>query len=246
MSRFYVPKQNIGDKFITIDGDEAHHVIDVMRLDEGDVVVVFDGTGYEYSGPIKKIDPREKKVVVEISKKEERSAACGVRVTLIQSIPKKGKMDLVVEKAAELGVHKIVPIVTARTIVRPDDDSSQKKVQRWRKIALEASKQCGRADVCEVSDVISFDRSLELVSEHDLTIFAWLHESTISLADALSGFKEGRVLVFIGPEGDFTPDEAGKVLAIDTVKAVSLGRRVFRSETAGLYTLSVLGYLYGL
>lgn len=242
MSRFYVPTSNIGERYITIDGEEAHHVIDVMRLKDGDAVVVFDGTGDEYTGFIAKIDTRDRKVTVEIVRSDKRSFSSAADITLAQAIPKKGKMDHIVEKATELGVNRIIPMVTERTIVRPDSTGAGKKSSRWRRIALEAAKQCGRTSLPAVDDVTSYKDVVARADEYDLCLFACLSEHVVPLKASLAGFKGGKMIVFIGPEGDFTPEETSLIADKGNCRLVSLGKRVLKSDTAGLFVLSVLDY----
>jgi len=150
-------------------------------------------------------------------------------------------MDYIVEKATELGVSRIVPLVSERTVVRPDDDSSDKKVERWHKIAVEASKQCGRTDVPSVEKIARYKEVLGDIEGYDLTLVACLTKDTIPIKEALKGFKAGKILIFIGPEGDFTLEEIGMASA-GNCKFVSLGKRVLKSDTAGLFALSVIGY----
>ncbi len=242
MSRFYVPPHNIGERYITIDGEEAHHVIDVMRLKDGDTVVVFDGTGDEYSGFIAKIDTRDRKVTVEIVRSEKRSSSSAADVTLAQAIPKKGKMDHVVEKATELGVSRIIPMVTERTIVRPDETGAEKNSSRWERIAVEAAKQCGRTSLPIVEAVTTYKEVAAHADEYDLCLFACLSERVMPLKASLAGFKSGKIIVFIGPEGDFTPEEISLMADKGNCRTVSLGKRVLKSDTAGLFVLSVLDY----
>ncbi len=241
MSRFYAPKENIKGGRILIEGEEAHHALDVMRLKGDDKVVVFDGTGAEYTGFIKEADKRRKRVIVEIVRTERPSPEKAPEITLAQAIPKKNKMNYIVEKATELGIKRIMPLVTARTIVRVDTEASGKKVAKWRRIATEAAKQCGRRDVPEVSEVLSYKETAGMLEAYDLVLFAYLAKETVPLKEAIGGFTSGKILVFIGPEGDFTPDEAA-LLKNTNARFVSLGRRVLRSETAGLFLLSVLNY----
>lgn len=242
MSRFYVPPHNVGERYITIDGDEAHHVINVMRLRDGDTVVVFDGTGDEYAGFITGIDPRARKVTVEIVRSEKRSCASPVEVTLAQAMPKKDKMDHIAEKATELGAVRIIPMVTRRTVARPDEAGAGKRSARWQKIAVEAAKQCGRADLNVVDGVSDFKDVAASVDEYDLCLFACLSEKVMPLKQALRGFKSGRIIVFIGPEGDFAPEEISLMVDKGNCRFVSLGDRVLKSDTAGLFVLSVLSY----
>ncbi|MBI5143914.1 MAG: 16S rRNA (uracil(1498)-N(3))-methyltransferase, partial [Candidatus Omnitrophica bacterium] len=205
MSRFFVPREAVRGNNITISGKEAHHILDVMRLKELDRVVAFDGTGREYVGFIR--EAKEKFLSVEIVETRtplgrERSA-----ITLIQAIPKKDKMDYIIEKASELGVGSVIPVITKRTIPKWDEKKSARNVERWQKIAKEASKQCGAVTVPEIGIVRSFSDSLKDSSDYDLAIMAVLNDEAIRLRDALSGFKGGKIAIAVGPEGDFTTDE---------------------------------------
>lgn len=241
MSRFYVPKENIRQNEIIVDGDEAHHIVDVMRMKDGDVVVIFDGTGNQYSGFIKKIDARNKKVIVEVVKVEKPSPENLPKIVLAQAIPKKQKMDYIVEKSTELGVERMIPLVTDRTIVRPDGSDRGKKVSRWEKIATVAAKQCGRCDVPAIDAIMDLKELAKSFDQYDIVLMACLTDKTVPLKEAIAGFKTGKVLVLIGPEGDFTPEEIG-LLRLNNCKLVSLGKRVLKSDTAGLFVLSALGY----
>ncbi|MEA3488961.1 MAG: 16S rRNA (uracil(1498)-N(3))-methyltransferase [Candidatus Omnitrophota bacterium] len=245
MSRFYVPKENVGEREIVVNGKEAHHILDVMRMQDGDEVVVFDGTGKEYTGFIKDADRRSGKMIIEIVRQKRPAAESIPEITLAQAVPKQSKIDYIIEKATELGVSRIVPLITERTIVRPDAGGSGKKLERWRKIAVEASKQCGRTSVPKVEEITDFKDMVKMTDRYDLVLLACLAERSISIKDSLSGFKTGKVLVFIGPEGDFTPEER-RLADRDNCRFVSLGRRVLRSDTAGLFVLSVLNYEYSL
>ncbi|MFH1846161.1 MAG: RsmE family RNA methyltransferase [Candidatus Omnitrophota bacterium] len=241
MSRFYVAKENIRNGEILITGKEAHHIFDVMRMHEGDKVVVFDGTGMEYTGFFKSRDAHSRGLIVEIMSTRYPAQKKNPEIILGQAIPKKGKMAYIVEKATELGVSGIIPLVTARTIVRPDDSGCRKKVERWQKKTVEAAKQCGRTDVPFVSEVTEFFDIIKQIDQYDLVLLAWLDDNAPSLKNALSDFEIGKILVLIGPEGDFTPKEV-ELANRGNCKFISLGQRVLKSDTAGLFVLSVLGY----
>jgi len=243
MSRFYVPKENIGKKQIMVSGKEAHHLLDVMRMKEGDSVVVFDGTGNEYTGYLEKADPRAGKAIVEIVRAEKPLVTAPVRVTLAQAIPKMNKMDHIVEKATELGVESVIPMISARTIVRPAESACRKKVDRWRKIAVAAAKQCGRADIPRICDVSGYRGVVDSMDSYDLVLMAHLEKDTVPLKEALESLRAGNVLVLIGPEGDFQPDEIALAEG-NNCRFVSLGKRVLKSDTAGLFVLAVLNYAF--
>ena len=241
MSRFYAPKENVKGDQITIDGSEAHHILGVMRMKGGDKVVVFDGTGNEYSGFIKQADTRRKRLIVEIIRTDKPFSEKGPELILAQAIPKKGKMDFVIEKATELGVSRIIPIVSERTVVRPDVDSSEKKVERWRKLALVAAKQSGRTDVPVIDEITDYYKMVYTLDKYDLVLMACLMDKRVAIKDAVKDVKTGKVLIFIGPEGDCTPEEL-LLARRDNCRFVSLGRRVLKSDTAGIFVLAALGY----
>lgn len=240
MSRFYVPKEAVKGEIILITGPEAHHIIDVMRLKRLDKVVAFDGTGAEYTGFIK--DVKKKAVVMKVVETRLPPRVSKSKITLIQSIPKKDKMDYVVEKATELGAYSIMPIVTARTIVRWSREKKALAVDRWKRIAREASKQCGRPDITDIQEIKDYGDVIKTLTEYDLVLIATLAGAdTIRMKDAIKDFKGGKIAVLIGPEGDFTPDEVARARKA-FFKPVTLGSRVLKSDTAALAALAVLNY----
>jgi 16S rRNA (uracil1498-N3)-methyltransferase len=245
VSRFYVPKSCIKGNTIAVDGEEAHHIIDVMRLKPSDEIVAFDGSGKEYAGRISGISGRS--VLIEIIRTIAPRASAGVEITLIQAVPKKSKMDYIVEKSTELGVSSVVPVVTKRTIPDWDGDKRSLRARRWRKIAVEASKQCGRADIPSISEIEDLAAFLKMAKGFDLAMIATLDSGAgeaESLKKALRNFKGNRVAIAIGPEGDFTPDEVA-LCRESGFRPVTLGSRVLKSDTAGLAALAVLEYELG-
>ena len=239
MSRFYVPREAVSGAKITVTGDEAHHIRDVMRLKVSDNVVCFDGTGREYAGVIKEIG--QKAVIVGIIRTSEPKAKDAHTITLIQAIPKKEKMDYIVQKATELGANCIIPVMTERTIVDWDQKKRDSSLERWQRISREASKQCGRLDLPEIRPVAGFKEALKAVAGQDLALIAALSGDAISLKNALQGAKPRSIVIAIGPEGDFSPKEIEEAKA-SGFKLVDLGRRVLKSDTAGLAVLSVINY----
>ncbi len=241
MSRFYVPKEKRKKDKIEITGDEAHHILDVMRMQNKDKVVVFDGTWNEYAGFIQDINRPDKKLIVEIISIKRPAREKQVEVTIAQAIPKKCKMEHIIEKATELGAGSVLPMITDRTIVRPGLTARKTKLARWKKIAIGAAKQCGRADIPLVEKICEFKDIVSRIDQYDLTLFACLRERSIPVKSALADFNAGRILVIIGPEGDFTAEEI-RIADRDNCKFVSLGARVLKSDTAGIFVLSVLNY----
>lgn len=239
MSRFYISKESIEGNTITIAGKEAHHILNVMRLKKLDEVVTFDGTGKEYIGFIK--DIKHKSVTIEILQDRTVLSKDTTKIALVQAILKKEKMDYIVEKSTELGVSSIIPIVTSRAIPNWDESKKRAHVERWRKIAKEASKQCGRVDVPAVFEIMDFKDAVKRQEDYDLRLIATLSEEAGGIKDILNSFKREKISIAIGPEGDFTTDEIEEAKK-SGFKLVSLGPRVLRSDTACLAVLAILNY----
>jgi 16S rRNA (uracil1498-N3)-methyltransferase len=234
-----VPRESVSSGIIRITGKEAHHIVDVMRLNKFDKVVTFDGTGREYVGFIK--DIKGKSVTVEVVETRTPAGRQSSKITLIQAIPRKEKMDYIAEKATELGVGAIVPLAAKRTVPDWDEEKRSSRLARWRKIATEAAKQCGRTDIPEITDIRTLSDVSADISDYDLALIAALDDRSARLKDVLSAFRGGRIAVAIGPEGDFTPDEV-KQATSSGFRLISLGSRVLKSDTAGLAVLSILNY----
>lgn len=238
--RFYVsPEFIFPDKNIIEikDISEVHHIRDVMRLKKGDIVNAFDGEAREFSCSIEEI--KKEAVVMKIEKALPARPGAVFNITLYQAAPKKTRMDFIVEKAVELGVDRIAPIVTDRTV--PGAKDLAKKVERWKRIAMASSKQCGRIALPAISEVVYFKAALEDSKKSDLVIFASLDKESKPLKDILRGLTPRTVAVFIGPEGDFTPSEISMAKK-NGCSMCSLGSLVLRSETAAIYILSSLSY----
>jgi len=240
MSRFYVSPESVKDKKIYVEKKESHHIIDVMRLQEGDSVTAFDGAGKEYEGRIAAI--KNKKVIIDIFRAKTVDKKLPVSVSIAQAMPKKGKMDLIIQKVTELGVDEIFPVESSRTVVKTKTERSRHKIERWQKIAIEASKQCGRTELPKVQDITYFDEMLACMDRYDLTIMPCLSEGTITLKSALKDIKRpNKVLVIIGPEGDFSKEEIKKASEKGAV-LVTLGELILKSDTAAIATISVLNH----
>jgi 16S rRNA (uracil1498-N3)-methyltransferase len=239
MARFFVPKDSVEGGIIHVTGKEAHHITDVMRLRESDSVTVFDGTGKEHEGFIKKLTHNG--LQIEITRTIQPPERQVFRITLIQAIPKKNKMDYMVEKSTELGVFEIVPVFTDRTIVRWGRDKIRSASERWGRLAQEAAKQCGRATVPIIKEPGEFKEAILGHAAHGLKLMATLREDTVKLKEAVRGFNGNNAVIAIGPEGDFSPDES-EFARSKGFSLVSLGSRVLKSDTACLAALVALDY----
>lgn len=249
MSRFYVPKESVKGDSIYISGKEAHHILDVMRLKVSDSIMVFDGTGKVYTGIVKEAGRKSLSLKIIETRSVSEEKRCSV--TLIQAIPKKEKMDYIAEKATELGVSSIIPVLTVRTIPEWGEAKKVSIVERWQNIAKEAAKQCGRTDIPEISPIMLFGDCFSrlgsggiAMTTWDLKLIAALSDKAIKLKDVLKSCAGGRIAIAIGPEGDFTPEEI-KAAESTGFKTVNLGSRVLKSDTAGLAVLSIINYEYG-
>lgn len=240
MSRFFIPPESIKAGLAVISGEEAHHILDVMRLKKGDRIQAFDGSGKLYDGKI--IGTEAKQVRVEIEAVRQALPASEATLTLVQALPKKNKMDYIVEKCTELGVEAIVPVQTARTIVKLDKDGQSGRKRRWQKIALEAAKQSGRTTIPEVKSLTPWSKVLAMLGDFDLKLLFCLSEKTEKLKDVLRYQNQAkRVAFLIGPEGDFTPEEVSAALKAGCL-SVSLGENVLKSDTAAIAALTMLNY----
>lgn len=240
--RFYIsPECIFPDKNIVEikDRREIHHICDVMRLGKGSEVEVFDGNGAEFSGVINSAN--KDSVVIEIKNTKPVRCDRAFKVTLYQAIPKKNKMDFIIEKAVELGADGIVPIITERTI--PDiKDKAWKKVERWSKIAMAGSKQCGRVKLPVVSNIINFKDALLEARKNDMVIFAAIYKGAKPLNVLLKGQRPKSIAIFVGPEGDFSPGEVSMAREGNGFSMCSLGSLILKSDTAAIYILSCLSY----
>lgn len=246
--RFYLQPSDWTEGRLTLGEDESRHCIEVLRCREGEPAVVFDGEGTEASCRIAEVDRREVRLEVVQRVTTPRPPA---ELTLCQAVPKGKNMDLIVQKATELGVSRIVPLVSERTVVRLEGDDLGKKREKWSRVALEACKQCGQNWLPEVEPPVA---ALEFLNRGagadagEIRLIAALDENSRPLRDLLTEHRElqggadpASATVLIGPEGDFTPAELSAALNAG-YRPLSLGPIVLRSETAAIYSLSVLGY----
>ncbi|MBR2860720.1 MAG: 16S rRNA (uracil(1498)-N(3))-methyltransferase [Clostridia bacterium] len=240
MRRFYCKSENINQDGIFFDKDESQHIKKVLRLTPGEEIIVSDGTGEDYLCVLTEC---AEKCVAKINGKVKNENEPKTNVILFQAVIKNEKMDLVIQKAAELGITKIVPVITARTVVKIEDAKKElHKKERWQKIALEACKQCGRSKVPEVCSAMSLKEAIKLYSACETKIVAYEEEKTQSITKAVT--KTQSVGYFIGPEGGITEEEHSLLVSAGGV-SVSLGKRILRAETAAIACGAVIMALTG-
>ncbi|MCB1090851.1 MAG: 16S rRNA (uracil(1498)-N(3))-methyltransferase [Verrucomicrobiae bacterium] len=241
--RFYIAPAEWNLSALTLTGDEFHHCRDVMRCRPGDRVVVFNGAGSEADVEILDFQGSTAPLKLWTVSETPRPPA---RLTLGQAVPKGKNMDLIVQKATELGASTIVPLLSERTVVRLDPGEAAKKQDKWQRVAIEACKQCGQNWLPEVALPVSVETFLAKAGRPlpgELRLVAALTAEARSLRAILED-QEDRptaATVLIGPEGDFTPAELSLALGAG-FDPLTLGPIVLRSETAAIYALSVTGY----
>jgi len=234
MNRFFVDEHGIVNDIARLEATDAHHALKVMRLDIGDEITLMDGKNL-YLAQI--ADTVNNQVTCRIVKPLPSTEA-RLRVTLYQGLPKGDKMDMIVQKATELGVDAIVPVAMKRCVVQLKGKDGEKKQERWQKIAREAAKQCGRAQVHAVHTPIALNK----IQFEGALVIPWEDEHSASLtAFHLKHSELTRLSVLIGPEGGIAPEE----IAFLPGEPITLGPRILRTETAGLCALSALYTLYG-
>jgi len=240
MSRFFIPAKSIKGKIALISGQEAHHILDVMRLKDGDSITAFDGQGLLYQGRI--IDTSHKQVKLQIESILKDKRKLKAKIALVQALPKKHKMDYIIEKATELGVDSIIPVETTRTIIKLDAQKKLRRHERWQRIAKEASKQCARLTIPEIKEICSWPDALASLSNFNLKLLFCLTKETRPIKKVLAGCKKAKnIALCIGPEGDFTQKEIKAGYQAGCVGA-SLGTNVLKVDTAALSALSMITY----
>ena len=244
MHRFYLARENWNPDALTLTGPEAHHCRNVLRLEAGDKIVLFDGRGREVTAEISAADPSE----IRLRKLHEaKSPPLRCQITLGQAIPKGKNMDLIVQKAVEIGAAEIAPILSDRTVVRLDEESAASKQSKWQTIAIEAAKQCGQNWLPQVHSPQTMAQFFEHRRHFDLQLIGSLQSDAVHLKKILAeycaehGDRPASVLMLVGPEGDFTPAELSLARS-HGCRPITLGPIVLRVETASIYCLSVLSY----
>ncbi len=238
MANFFVDKESFKNDNIKITGEEAAHMTRVLRMGSGDAVTLFDGCGNVAEAVIE--EAKKDGVTVRVLSRKKSETEPRLKITLFQGIPKNPKMEFIIQKATEIGVCRIVPVMTKRSVAKIEKDA---KIERLRKIAFEAAKQCGRSFVPEVSEPMGFEEAIEEAKLLDAAVIPYECAREGSLEETVNG-EISSLGIFIGPEGGFEESEAEKA-ANAGARQVTLGKRILRTETAGLVTAAVCLYLSG-
>jgi 16S rRNA (uracil1498-N3)-methyltransferase len=244
MHRFYLPPEHWTAGSLALTGAEAHHARNVLRLAPGDKVVLFNGCGRELTAEIASSTASE----ISLHKLHEaRTPPLRCQITLGQAIPKGKNMDLIVQKAVEIGATEIAPILSDRTVVRLDEESAASKQAKWQTVAIEAAKQCGQNWLPRVHVPQTMAQFFQQPRRFDLQLIGSLQSDAVHLKKILAeysaehGDRPTSVLMLVGPEGDFTPAELSLARS-HGCRPITLGPIILRVETASIYCLSVLSY----
>jgi 16S rRNA (uracil1498-N3)-methyltransferase len=244
MHRFYLPPERCAGDALRLDGREAHHALNVLRLKHGELVAVLDGIGNEFMCTVK--DVSRNAVTLSVSLKNF-VPALPCSISLLVGIPKGKIIESIIQKSVELGARRIVPILSERVVTHLDDGDAENKRDKWQNVTIEAIKQCGAAWLPKVEAPVTIEQFLARKEKFDFSLVGSLQKERRHPREVLREFetKHGRLpqsaSVWIGPEGDFTLDEL-KAIENSGAQPISLGNLVLRVETAAIYCLSILNY----
>lgn len=253
MDRFFVePSQlNLEDKTLYIDGEDVKHISKVLRYGQGDEIEVCDSNGHEYICRIESVD--KSRIDLSIVDEVDINRESRIRVSLYQGVPKSTKMEIILQKLTEAGVDEIVLVNTKRSVVNIKGDKADKKLDRWERIIYEAAKQCKRGIIPKLRGILSFKEALEDMGKNDINICPYEVEKSLGIKEALQTGQvkkilenkdEVRVGIFIGPEGGFAEEENEMVKAAG-IASVTMGPRIFRTETASIVATAITLYELG-
>jgi len=244
MHRFYLPPECCAGNTLRLDGREAHHALHVLRLKHGEQVAVLDGAGREFFCEVE--NSSHDAVELRVTKKNSvPPPPC--RITLLQALPRGKIIESIIQKSVELGAHRIVPLLTGRVVARLDDESAEHKRAKWQQVAIEAIKQCGAAWLPKIEALTTIEKYLAQKEKFDLALVGSLQTQRRHPRECFREFeaKQGRlpktVGIWIGPEGDFRPEELQAIEAGGALP-ITLGDLTLRVETAAIYCLSILNY----
>jgi 16S rRNA (uracil1498-N3)-methyltransferase len=244
MHRFYLPSDQCRDSTLELSDDDVHHALRVLRVQTGERVTVLDGAGHELVCEVRETTKRTVTLAV-LHKNSSPPLPC--QITLLQAVPKAKAMDYIVQKATELGATRVVPVLSERTVVHLDGEDANDKAEKWQQIAIESIKQCGSPWLTKIEAPVALKNYLARREKFDLPLIASLQDDSRHPHEFIQHFRDEHkrapttACVWIGPEGDFSPAEMN-VIKTEGAFPITLGRLVLRSDTAAIYSLSVLNY----
>jgi 16S rRNA (uracil1498-N3)-methyltransferase len=241
MRRFAIAPDRIVDGRVTFDSLESRHLTRALRLKPGDTVIASDGAGHDYTVRLDAVGPRATGTVLGVN---ARGVESPLAITLVQGIPKGDKMEAIVRAATELGVVRVLPAITARTVVRLSGAGAAERAERWRRVAREAAKQCGRAVVPDVTVPAPLSACLAAARDSDLAVCLWEGDAPPLASTCDAAERPLRAAVLVGPEGGLETAEVDAARRAGW-RVASLGARVLRTETASPAIIAVLQSRFG-
>ncbi len=242
MYRFFVEPSQIQDNHICINGSDVNHIKNVLRMKLKEEILISSGGDKEYTCYIEEIG--EEEILAHIMYVQEAGYELSSKIYLFQGLPKSDKMELIIQKAVELGVHQVIPVASKRAVVKLDKKKEEKKLARWQAISESAAKQSKRMYVPEVANVMNFKQAVDYAKELDVVLFPYeLADGMKKTKEIISRINPGQSIgIFIGPEGGFEESEVELAKEKADAQVITLGKRILRTETAGLTVLSILMY----
>lgn len=240
MHRFYVEPKQILEDVIRITGPDVNHIRNVLRMKQGDEIIICNGQGKDYYCIINEVS--EVEITARISSCKDTNSELKAKITLFQGLPKQDKMELIIQKAVELGAYEIVPVLTKRSVVKLDNKKKEeKKLERWQAIAESAAKQSGRGIIPVVKPVMTFAEAVNYTENMGLGLIPYENakgmQFTKEIMNNLNNYTS--IGVMIGPEGGFEDTEV-ELAVSHGIHPVTLGKRILRTETAGFAILSMM------
>lgn len=239
MHHFFVTPSQVTESVIYVEGQDVNHMKNVLRMKPGEQVGISDGNNQKYICEVSQYE--ENRAILLIREKMEADTELSSKLYLFQGLPKSDKMEFIIQKAVELGAYEVIPVATRRSVVKLDPKKAAKKVERWGSISESAAKQAGRSLIPDVAEVMSYAEALKKARELDVILIPYeLAEGMDETKRKIRSIKRGQsVGIFIGPEGGFEKEEVEQAVE-NGAFPITLGRRILRTETAGLAILSVL------
>lgn len=241
MYRFFLETSQLKNEPIVLSGEDYNHIHNVLRMKQGEEVLLCDGGDKEYLCAIDGYNTESDQVYLSIADVFGNARELSSRITLFQGYPKGDKMETIIQKAVELGAYEVVPVMMKRCVVKLDDKKARKKVERFNAIALSAAKQSKRGMIPEVKNVMTLSEACNYAKDMDMVLLPYENAQGVQYAKQVisEAYGKGHIGIFIGPEGGFDASEVEQIEAIGG-KTISLGHRILRTETAGMTILSLL------
>lgn len=240
MYQFFVESEQVAEEFIQITGSDVNHIRNVLRMKPGEKIRISDKSGNSFFCHIEKIEENE--VIAAIDEKDEQGTELANQIVLFQGLPKSDKMELIIQKAVELGACQIVPVEMKNCVVKLDAKKAQSKCSRWQAISESAAKQSKRTVIPKICLPVSWKEAIKQAEELDVVLVPYENERGMEATrEAIRAIQPGQTIgIMIGPEGGFAEAEIENLP--EKMQRISLGRRILRTETAGLAALSMLVY----